>query len=170
MNGPTVVVISKPESNTASASIVTSVSPSIIRSTTNVVAAVMNGTPVNRVAAYARATSPARAGRRLLAMKPMAVACQRGTKGNFAPSSCRIYCHRMVRRGNTRVAVTTQPRNGKKRAAPMCPTTSARRTSCNTHHKSTTEIRSPATAALPMRDLLGGLSEAKLDEVEDFFQ
>ena len=102
-------------------------------------------------------------------MKPMAVACQRGTKGNFTPSSCMIYCHRMVRSGNTRVAVTTHPRNGKKLALPRCPTTSARCTSWSAHHRRIPEIRSPATAALPMGDLLAGLSEAKLDEVEDFF-
>ena len=52
--------------------------PSMMRSTATEASAAGKRTPVRRLAANARANSPARAGRMLFAMKPMAVACHRG--------------------------------------------------------------------------------------------
>ncbi len=103
-------------------------------------------------------------------MNPMAVACHSGTNGSFSPSSRRRYCHRMVRMGNPRVATSTHAVKGTIRAARMCSTTSASRTSCSTHHRATTVIRIPAMAVPPNRDDLAGFLEAEFDEIENFLE
>ncbi len=103
-------------------------------------------------------------------MNQMAVACHSGTNGSFSPSRRSMYCQRMVRMGNTRVATTTLAMNGTSRTARMCSTTSASRTSCSTHHRATTEIRIPAMAVPPSRGDLAGFLEGELDEIENFLE
>ena len=59
----------------------TSINPSNTRSTPTDARAVEKRTGSCRDATYARATSPARTGRRLFAMNPIAVACHRRGTG-----------------------------------------------------------------------------------------
>ena len=59
----------------------TSINPSNTRSTPTEARAVEKRTGNWRDATYARANSPARTGRRLFAMKPIAVACQSAPSG-----------------------------------------------------------------------------------------
>src|SRR2546421_650790 len=100
-----------PIANAMSASIM---SPSKTRSTPIDASDVVKRTGSWRVATYARATSPARAGNKLFAMKPIAVACQSGTQANRWPStSRRISRHRIVRSGNVAVASATAARRSK---------------------------------------------------------
>src|SRR6266545_3954579 len=83
-------------------------SASNTRSTPMEPSAVVKRTGSWREATYARATSPARAGSRLFAMKPIVVACHSGNKRNGRPSpSRRIRRQRIARTGKVTVATTT---------------------------------------------------------------
>ena len=59
--------------------------PSKIRSTATEDIAAVKRAPESLVAAKTRTSSPARKGRRLLAMNPIAIACHSGHAGSGAP-------------------------------------------------------------------------------------
>ena len=81
-------------------------SPSKSRSTAIDAIAAANVTcGVSRVIAYARASSPARAGTTLVTMKPIAVGRHSTPNGRFGATGSRIGFHRRARSGNTAVAV-----------------------------------------------------------------
>ena len=83
----------------------TSNNPSNTRSTAIEARAVVNRTGSAWRAAYARASSPARTGSRLLAMNPIAVACHSEPSGSgLPPVPRRISRHRMARNGKVHVA------------------------------------------------------------------
>ena len=67
----------------------TTARPSKIRSTAIDDSTAENRAPARREAAMVRTTSPARKGSRLLAMKPIATACQSGRAGSALPSVSR---------------------------------------------------------------------------------
>ena len=83
-----------------------------MRSTPIDPSAVVKRTGSWRDATYARANSPARAGSRLFAMKPIVMACHRGMNGNGWPlPSRRIDRQRIARTGNVSVATKTVSRS-----------------------------------------------------------
>ena len=83
------------------------VTPSRKRSTTSVASAVPTDTGSRRLYEYARATSPTRAGRRLLAMKPTHTAAKRERNGLSGCAGARKYRQRMARTGNVAVVTAT---------------------------------------------------------------
>src|SRR5713226_6201300 len=117
---------------------------------------------------YARATSPARAGSRLFAMKPIAVACQSGSQGNRWPStSRRISRQRIVRSGNVAVASTTVARSNSGSAWRASFHTCRRSTRCRTQTSNATLTTSPMSQAPRQRRLLLGF-DGEDNEVADF--
>jgi hypothetical protein len=65
------------------------VSPSKIRSTATDESTALKRAPARRDAAISRTSSPARNGRMLFAMNPIATACQSGAAGSARPSAPR---------------------------------------------------------------------------------
>src|SRR5579863_1092190 len=81
-------------------------SPSKSRSTAmEAIAAAKDTFGVSRVSAYARASSPARAGTTFVIMNPMAVGRHSTPKGRSGAMGSRIGFQRLARNGNTAVAV-----------------------------------------------------------------
>src|SRR6266496_1616391 len=153
----------------ASAIMATITSPSITRSTPMEAKAVEKRTGSCCLATYARANSPARAGSRLLAMKPMAVACHSGRRGRRASSPARsINCHRQVRIGKVAVMRATLASNSHGSAWLACVSTSRGLTSCSVQTSSATETARPMSQAQRVARLLAGL-DGEGNEVADFF-
>src|SRR5712691_2153272 len=145
--------------------------PSKTRSTPIDASDVVKRTGSWRVATYARATSPARAGSRLFAMKPIAVACQSGSEGNLWPStSRRIRRQRIVRSGNVAVASTTAARSNRGLAWRASSHTCRRSMRWSTQASNATLTASPRSQAprpAPQRRLLLGF-DGEDNEVADF--
>ena len=82
---------------------------------------VVNRARASRDAVYDRTSSPARRGRRLLAMNPTAMACHSGVEGYALPFSRRKRRRQRIRRrGKVSVAMTTAPSSGPGSAALRC--------------------------------------------------
>ena len=77
---------------------VTTASASKMRSTATDERAAVNRAPASRAAAIVRTSSPARNGSMLLAMNPMATACQSGRAGSGPPSASRSSRRQRIRR------------------------------------------------------------------------
>src|SRR2546422_111030 len=148
--------------------------PSKTRSTAIDASDVVKRTGSWRVATYARATSPAGAGNRLFAMKPIAVACQSGSEGNRWPSiSRRIRRQRIVRSGNVAVASTTAARTNRGPAWRASSHPCRRSMRWSTQASNATLTASPRSQAprpappAPQRRLLLGF-DGEDNEVADF--
>src|SRR5438105_3760794 len=154
-----------PIANAMSASIM---SPSKTRSTPIDASDVVKRTGSWRVATYARATSPARAGSKLFAMKPIAVACQSGSQANRRPStSRRISRHRMVRSGNVAVASMTAARSSNGSAWRASSQTCRRLMRWRTQASNATLTMSPMSQAPRQRRVLLGF-DGEDNEIADF--
>src|SRR5688572_17487353 len=124
-------------SSSATAISSSTVTASNTRSTTSDAKAAENGTVVSRDRMYGRTISPARpVGRRLFAMKPMAVARQSAPYGSFGAMGSRIGRHRAARSGNISVAVTTDRRTRSGSAVRTSSHSSPQLTLLKTHHNS----------------------------------
>src|SRR5437867_3724292 len=152
------------------AAMATAINPSMTsaskaRSTAIEPSAVLKRTGSWREATYARATSPARAGSRLFAMKPIVVACHSGGKGSRSPpASRRISRQRIVRTGNGNVARTTVRRSSQ--AFACCANVhTLRRSILYRTHTSNAALR-----ASPMSQALCGLLglDGEDNEIADF--
>src|SRR6266516_5053880 len=156
----------------ASAISPTITNPSITRSTPIDAKAVVKRTGSCRLATYARANSPARAGSRLLAMKPMAVACHSGMSGRRVSSPARsINCQRQVRIGKVAVMRTTLASNNHGSAWLACVKTSRGLTSCSVQTSRATETARPMSPAQRVARLPAGRAgfDREGNEVADFF-
>src|SRR5437773_3946848 len=156
----------------ASAISPTITNPSITRSTPMEAKAVVKRTGSCRLATYARANSPARAGSRLLAMKPVAVACHSGRSGRRVSSPARsISCQRQVRIGKVAVMRTTLASNSHGSAWRACVKTSRGLTSCSVQTSRATETARPMSPAQRVARLLAGRAgfDREGNEVADFF-
>src|SRR5205814_5159141 len=154
----------------------TSINPSNTRSTPTDARAVEKRTGSCRDATYARANSPARTGRRLFAMKPIAVACHSGRSGYAPPPrSRRMSCQRSVRIGNVRVASATVASTSPPFARRTPATRSRALTPCSAQASSPSVIPSPTTHAHREAAARSGASgtgtglEGEGNEVADFF-
>src|SRR5437870_9790733 len=154
----------------------TSISPSNTRSTPTDARAVEKRTGSCRDATYARANSPARTGRRLFAMKPIAVACHRGRRGYAPPPTPRrMSRQRTVRIGNVRVASATVARMSPRLARRTPSTRSRALTPCSAQARSpsvtpspTTHAQRDAAARLGASGAVGIRLEGEGNEVADF--
>src|SRR2546428_320962 len=145
--------------------------PSNTRSTPMEASAVVNRTGSWRRARYARATSPARAGSRLFAMKPAAVACHKGPSGKASPVpvSRRIRRQRTARSGNVAVAIAMAAPKSRGSARRRWSSTACGSTPCKAHASSRTVTASPSQKA--QRDAtrpLGAGLEGEGNEIADF--
>src|SRR6266496_259302 len=151
------------------AAIASAIMATITRSTPMEAKAVEKRTGSCCLATYARANSPARAGSRLLAMKPTAVACHSGRRGRRVSSPARsINCHRQVRIGKVAVMRATLASNSHGSAWLACVSTSRGLTSCSVQTSSATETARPMSQAQRVARLLAGL-DGEGNEVADFF-
>src|SRR5882762_9042129 len=155
------------------AAIATAISPSMTsasntRSTAMEPSAVVNRTGSWREATYARATSPARAGSRLFAMKPIVVACHSGIQGKGRPSaSRRISRQRMARTGKVIVATTIVSSSSQPLACLAYSHTLAGWLLDNTHASRATLMTSPISQAPLQRLVLLGF-DGEDNEIADF--
>src|SRR2546426_677767 len=155
------------------AAIATAISPSMTsasntRSTAMEPSAVVKRTGSWREATYARANSPARAGSRLFAMKPIVVACHSGIQGNGRPSaSRRISRQRMARTGKVTVATTIVSSSSQPLACLAYSQTLSGWLLDNTHARRATLMTSPISQAPLQRFFLLGF-DGEDNEIADF--
>src|SRR5436309_1582994 len=155
------------------AAIATAISPSMTsasntRSTAMEPSAVVKRTGSWREATYARANSPARAGSRLFAMKPIVVACHSGIQGNGRPSaSRRISRQRMARTGKVTVATTIVSSSSQPLACLAYSQTLSGWLLDNTHARRATLMTSPISQAPLQRLFLLGF-DGEDNEIADF--
>src|ERR1041384_1574941 len=156
------------------AAIATAISPSMVsasntRSTPIEPSTVVNRTGVRRLSTQARANSPARAGSRLFAMKPIAVASHNAASGSGRPAGSRSSTrHRSARIGKVRVARMTVAASSATLARCTCVMTSVKLTSCNAQARRPTDTARPTIQAQRDRALVG--LEGEDNEIADFVE
>ncbi len=106
---PTTTPAGKSDMSNPAASRPMTASPSKTRSTATEDMAAVKRTPESLVAAKTRTSSPARKGRMLLAMKPIAVACQSGHGLSAAPDSSRSSSRQRINRMGKVIEASTTP-------------------------------------------------------------